>query len=304
MTPNFSIVICTRNRVKALQKCILSLIEDLSIEPQIIIVDNEPDLPNTNNLINNLSSLYAKLVYVREWTVGLSHARNKGAKTATSSWILYLDDDAHVPIGFLSTLDKIIRINPGIVCFGGPYYASYEYGKPKWLREDFGTKEWPSVGDDGKIIEGYLSGGLFAIKTEVLSEAGGFPRHLGMIGSTPGYGEEDYLQDSLNELGYDRYFFSDLYIYHSILPHKFKISWHLHQSFARGRSQIKPKSTFINILNVTKSAIKIPLYSFPVSLFKLFGSKYFIQNAMIEILSPFLFNLGRLFPKKNDKLST
>lgn len=297
METQFSIAICTRNRAKILQKCLDSLIANTSARPNIFIIDNNSDSKDTYELISSLSKSYPYLIYAQEMNIGLSHARNKVIEMVTSPWVVYLDDDAHVPENFIEEIDSITK-NFDLSCFGGPYYATFDYGKPKWLPVDFGNKEWPVTHNDGEIIKGYLSGGLFAIKVDLLKSVGGFPVHLGMKGNLPGYGEEDYLQDKLINLGYKIYFLPSLFIYHSVLPHKFSVVWHLRQSYARGRSQIEEQILLKSIFNLIKSSIKIPIYLAPKAISKLLGSKkYYLPNAIIDTLSPFLFDLGRLFNK-------
>ena len=84
-----SVVICTRNRTKDLEKCLRSLQQQTCRPSEIVVVDNAPDDEGTYTLTKNM----AGVKYVREPQKGLDIARNTGARNASSDIIAYTDDD-------------------------------------------------------------------------------------------------------------------------------------------------------------------------------------------------------------------
>lgn len=89
-TPDLSasVVICTRDRPDALQRCLASLPQQTYPPCEIIVVDNASRDQRTREV-----ALAAGVIYVREDRAGLDIARNTGACRATSEIVAYTDDD-------------------------------------------------------------------------------------------------------------------------------------------------------------------------------------------------------------------
>jgi GT2 family glycosyltransferase len=84
-----SLVICTRNRVDDLKKC-LDSISSLTVLPEeVIIVDNA----RTNDRTEKLVATYKGIKYYEEPVPGLSYARNTGVRRASQEIIAFTDDD-------------------------------------------------------------------------------------------------------------------------------------------------------------------------------------------------------------------
>ncbi len=233
--------------------------------------------------------------YHLEPTIGLSHARNRGAKEAKGEWLCYIDDDARLHPGYIERALWVIE-NFDFDCFGGMYYAWYPFGKPKWIDNDFGTKI-PLRETVGPIDVPELSGGNFLIKKEVLEKAGGFPVDYGMAGDKISYGEEDYLQRRLLEMGYKLGFDPELKIDHAVMLHKLKLGWHLKSWFAHGRDGQRFSKEhklfaifFLFLRSFFGGILKIPI----CTLKWVFSKDYFWQNLVWDVGSPVLFRLGQL----------
>jgi len=292
-----SIVICTYNRDFILPECIDSLIAQSADKKnyEIIVVNNNSN-DNTQAIIDKYSSTYPNFRNVFEEKQGLSHARNRGAAEAGSEWVFYIDDDAKARPDLVSRALYIID-NYNFDCFGGTYIAWWKYGQPKWLKSiNFGTKplELSSVGvltKENALCHGYLSGGVFCVKKNILEKMGGFSPSLGMSGDSSGYGEEILLQDQLRENGYIVGYDPTLIIEHLVADYKLKLLWHLKARYYHGRDSVtiwadtKSKSWFYIFLKLLKDCV--------FNFFKLFKKEYFIQNYIIESLGPTLSNIGR-----------
>lgn len=87
-----SLIICTRNRVPHLKRC-LQMLDELTCRPaEIIVVDNNPSDISTETLVATFKSV----TYLKEPRAGLSFARNTGILHAGHPFIAFTDDDATV----------------------------------------------------------------------------------------------------------------------------------------------------------------------------------------------------------------
>ncbi|MEM3602374.1 MAG: glycosyltransferase family A protein [Candidatus Bathyarchaeia archaeon] len=116
--PNISVIVCTRNRVRSLEKCLDSL---LSLnypksEFEIVVVDNNSD--DETRVI--LQSKYSNVVrYIFESRIGIAYARNTGVKHARGSIIAFIDDDCIPDKNWLKELIKGFKSSE-IIGVGGP----------------------------------------------------------------------------------------------------------------------------------------------------------------------------------------
>lgn len=229
--PLCSFIICTFARANLLEHCLLSLLRNPDFtfaKYEILVVDNANDGP-TKELCHRLDS---QIRYILEPRIGLSIARNTGGQEAKGTYLGYLDDDAKIHPDFFVAMKNLPYSDYD--CFGGVYLAWFPFGRPKWLPSNFGNKI-KLLSHPGVLEDGYLSGNLFFVKKEVLFNVGGFRTDLGMVGHRIWYGEEDELQDRIRAANYSIGFSPDLKIDHAVLPQKLTLSWHLKQSFVKGR---------------------------------------------------------------------
>ncbi len=294
-TGKLSIIVCTRNRLETLVDCLSSIQKQSCGNCEVVVVPNGCHA-RTIDFLRSYQGLSNLRIQV-EQEAGLSLARNSGAKIATGEWLIYLDDDVLLPEDYLMWVLDIIS-GSEFQCFGGPYYPIYKTEKPKWLSPSFGHKEWPRS-DAGALEQGHLSGGNFIIRRDLLLEVGGFPVNRGMKGGTVGYGEENYVQDSVRELGYEIGFFPHLYLDHWVLAHKYKVSWHLKASFALGKAGwplVEPRRRIWTLITcLPRSIIATILRHVPKNAYKVLSSSdYYWQNFLIDSTRSILFNLGLL----------
>jgi GT2 family glycosyltransferase len=94
-----SVIICTRDRPEALQRCLASLPQQTYPPREIIVVDNASKDQRTRAV-----AAEAGVIYVREDRPGLDVARNTGARHATSQIVAYTDDDVVLHQGWLERL--------------------------------------------------------------------------------------------------------------------------------------------------------------------------------------------------------
>ena len=283
-----AIVICTSNRTDILVHTLRSVSNEIKDYAHIFLIDN-----NRNGISqairNEIKSI--PLTILHEPKTGLSHARNKALAISDKfEWLIYLDDDIEIPKDFFPKLNRIIS-NDQFDCFGGMYYPWYPEGKPKWLPNDFGKKV-PLRSDTGSIHlldDGFLSGGILAVKKEALEAIGGFRTDLGMTDGI-GYGEEDDLQLRLQAAAYRIGFVPDWYMQHAVLAHKHKVSWHLKSAYAHGRDAQQIHKTYSRIqisIKLLQVIITAVIKRGPIALCRwLFQKEYYWQNALLYTFEP------------------
>jgi glycosyltransferase involved in cell wall biosynthesis len=108
-----SVVVCTRHRPALLARCLESLSELEYPRYELIVVDNTPGEPEVERLAAETGARY-----VVESHVGLSRARNTGARAASGEIIAYIDDDAVAEPAWLSRHAGALK-DPGLMATTG-----------------------------------------------------------------------------------------------------------------------------------------------------------------------------------------
>lgn len=264
---------------------------------EVWLVDNNEN-PSISSSVHEISSSYPFIAVLKEPISGLSQARNTAITNAKGAWLIFLDDDVRVPTDFLVKARNIIA-SGDFDCFGGMYYPWYPIGqKPKWIPDWFGekTKVRP---ERGEIIPGHkswISANIMAVRRDALLAVGGFRTDLGM-GRTIGYGEENDLQMRLHAAGYVLGFDPDWWVDHAVLPHKYKIGWHLRSGFAKGKTDVilhqRPLGDLVGPLlrSGLGALLKLPLLLGKASATR----SYYWQNAIWDSCYPLWFRAGQVY---------
>jgi len=103
-TSQFSIVVCTYNRLDYLKKCITSLLKIDFPQYEIIII-NDGSSDDTQNFLDNLKNEKIKVIH-NQHNQGLSASRNTGIKNTNFDIIAFTDDDCEVDKNWLTKLSK------------------------------------------------------------------------------------------------------------------------------------------------------------------------------------------------------
>lgn len=284
-----SVAICTYNRPDLLRLCLEAVCPQLTQETELLVIDNG------SQSVRALCQEFDGLRYIAEGNTGLSFARNRAIKEAKGETVLYLDDDALADPNLirvaLNACDKY-------QLFGGVYIPWYHYGEPKWYKEEYASNKMP-YNQHTRLAKGeYLSGGIFAVKKNLLQEFGGFNTDLGMSGTQVGYGEESELQDRMREQGIELYYLPDLIIKHVVAKYKLNVNWFLSASFQRGRDEAKYLAS-----NRWLSAIKALFIAFILLIFDLIKNTfkwlvlkdYYIQNWRIDSFRKLYKRMGYIY---------
>jgi GT2 family glycosyltransferase len=184
-----SIIICTANRCKSLEKTLISLQGSTYSNIEIAIVDAS-DNADVDSLVHRVISLYPfelKLLKVAQKNISVS--RNVGIKNTTGEIIFFLDDDAIAPLNWVEEMLNVYQRN-GNYCagVGGTVRDMTRSGYPfQFYRGITNTYSVTlSVRDAGSIEHNNAEG----------------PWYSGLMGTN-----SSYRRQCLNEIGnYDEFF--------------------------------------------------------------------------------------------------
>lgn len=186
MQPGISAIICTYNRDRYIGKALEALsAQDLPADRfEIIIIDNN-STDNTAAIckafIRDHQNLSIK--YFFEENRGLSFARNRGIREASSPVITFIDDDAEAAPGFLRAILEFFQTHPDTVGAGGKVTPLYtETGEPPWMNKYLdGFVGKVNHGNEIKMYQApmkYPAGCNMTYTKEILLKAGGFNNQL------------------------------------------------------------------------------------------------------------------------------
>src|SRR5262245_36006278 len=86
LTPFVTVAICTRNRSRFLEKAIRSVMPQLTVDSELLIVDNA-STDETPDMANRFASINARIRVCLERELGLSVARNRALSTARGEFV-------------------------------------------------------------------------------------------------------------------------------------------------------------------------------------------------------------------------
>lgn len=284
-----SIIICTYNRSDILDKCLRSIVEYGGKELdnlEIIVVDN-----NSNDATKTVCNNYLKILplrYYLEMAQGLANARNSGAINSSFEWLFYMDDDSLIQKDTIKQLFFTIE-NYDFEIFGGIYEAYYLETKPKWLSEEFGTKQVSATKIE-YLEKDFLEGGILVIKKSVFKLIGYFRADLGMKADSIGYSEEsDFLKRAKQsdvKCGINPFF----KIYHIVGRHKFNVYWHLKAYYALGRDKIDDAFE----ISFARTLILLPFRVVKYFIKYLFEKNFYFENFIWYSFNNTFYLIGRV----------
>lgn len=180
--PACSVVVCTRHRAGVLTRCLESVAAQDHPNYEVIVVDNSEGDSQTRQLAGE-----AGAQYVVEKRVGLSRARNTGARAARGEIVAYIDDDAVAAPAWLSrhaaaledrtsmaTTGRILTL-PADAPAARAYAAVQDLG-PESFRMDRNTVGWFEKANFG----GAGQGPNMAFNRELFERGWGFRENLGL----------------------------------------------------------------------------------------------------------------------------
>jgi glycosyltransferase involved in cell wall biosynthesis len=240
--PQISAIICTHNRDRYLGGAIDSLLQQqFTGGYEVIVVDNASD--DRTRAVVEARWPDARLRYLYEPQLGLSIARNTGAKQAASPILAYLDDDAVASPQWLQALYDAYQAHANLAIAGGRVTLLWPSGQtiPSWLTanlaESLGAYD---LGDNWLWIDrpGSTPRGLnYAIRRDVLEAIGGFDVNLGRSGKNLLSNEELYATELVLQRGWRVAYLPQAQVAHHVAPERLQAGWFLRRSWWQGISE-------------------------------------------------------------------
>jgi glycosyltransferase involved in cell wall biosynthesis len=240
VTPAVSVIVCTRNRADHLRLAVASLVEQtLPVDAyEVVVVDNG----STDGTAETLRSLVRRIPNLRiltETTLGLSQARNTGAKAARGDIVVFVDDDAVADPELLEAHRRRFELDDPPVATGGRIRLRWPDARPAWLPAGADSLySGLDLGDEARPMEYpvYPYGANMAIARDVLLALGGFSLVLGRHGRNLLSGEERDLFRRLAS-GHGRVdYVPDARVEHHVLADRAGLGWYFRRAYAQGRS--------------------------------------------------------------------
>jgi glycosyltransferase involved in cell wall biosynthesis len=238
-----SVVVPTLNRRSMLVGCLQSLDEQtMSHRDYEIIVANNGSLDGTREWLDSWSAVRPdRRIVVDEPRAGVSRARNKGIRAARGEYVLFLDDDALAPRGWVAAHVAAYR-GGNVVAVGGPIVLVWPDGRPGWLAPRL--EHWFSaldLGDEpGPFPRPHGPYGMnMSVRRRDLVSVGGFTADLGRRGTNLISSEEPDLSGRLWAAGGDIAYEPATLVMHRVLSTRLSRRWVLRRGWAQGRSNAR-----------------------------------------------------------------
>ncbi|MEW6161377.1 MAG: glycosyltransferase, partial [Verrucomicrobiota bacterium] len=229
-----TVAICTRNRVGFLAKAVASLLDQCGCSVPVLIIDNA-STDATPAMARDLAAKHDFIQVYRENELGLSAARNAALATASSEFVIFLDDDATAGPGWIDAYAKFLNgCAANVAAAGGPVKPVFEKPCPAWCDTKSLTLELGST--PFRFESGGPWGGNLALRRATALKVGGFNPKLGRKGNQLGAHEETELFDRLRTDGQEIWWLPDPGIDHFIGAEKLRLCWQLRCEFTQGRS--------------------------------------------------------------------
>lgn len=205
-----SVVICTYNRAKYLDKCILSLKKQTYPNFEIIVV-NGPSKDETDQILNE----YPEIILIKQTELnGLSFARNLGIERSNGEILAFIDDDAIADENWIKYLvegysDELVGGVGGLVFGPQKTHLQFDRGTinkcaiPNAIR----TEEEQLKKDEFPIIMGTNS----SFRKDILKGVGGFDPYFKY------YHDESDLCVRIAQKGYKIVYQRDAYVIHEMV---------------------------------------------------------------------------------------
>ncbi|WP_414550723.1 glycosyltransferase [Anabaena sp. CCY 0017] len=237
-----SAIICTHNRDNYLGAAIDSLLaQDFTADFEVVVVDNGSSDRTREVVEQRLGD--SRVKYVFEPTIGLSVARNTGAKVASADIIAYLDDDAVASVSWLQVLYAAYQNNSKLAIAGGKVTLLWPPNTepPSWLSQGLaGNLGAYDLGDKMIYIQqpGLTPRGLnYSLRRSFLAEIGGFDPQLGRVGKNLLSNEELQMTEFALERGWQVAYIPEALVAHNVAPERLKRSWFLNRGWWQGISE-------------------------------------------------------------------
>lgn len=177
MTPEISIVVCTRNRARYLRPTLDSLRRlHAPFAWELILVDSASDDDTAAVLAAFCKDLDNRARLVRAARKGLSVARNAGWRAAAGRIIAFTDDDCYPHEDFLIEIERAFSRSPQIDYLGGRILLHDPADLPTSIQTLDTMVALPAR---AFVPSGFIHGANFAMSRQLIERLDGFDNRLG-----------------------------------------------------------------------------------------------------------------------------
>ena len=263
-----TVVICTHNRARLLERTIASL--NGADRPEYCAVDlfvvanactDDTARYLADYVERQTSRDWVPLTWVEEVTPGKSHALNRAISMIDSDLVAMVDDDHRVDERYLVSVCTAAQDHPEASMLCGRILPDWDGREPRWVhdtgpyriyplpvpRQDFGDTV-REIGVDGPIP----GGGNQIIRRTVFERTGVFALDLGPQGHDLGGGEDTEFMLRALRTGERLVYEPAIVQYHYVDPLRFKLDYLIRKAYQRSRASVR----------LTRSAgFGVPLYA-------------------------------------------
>lgn len=238
-----TLLIPTHNRSRELVRALESVARQ-ELDPSLwecVVVDNA-STDDTAEAVDRFAAAHPalRLRRVYEPRPGVSHARNRGLREATTDLIASIDDDERINPDFLGAYLRFFDEHPAAEAAGGRIIAEYPAGRPdrlsRWTEQPIANPI-----DLGEAVRtfpaGRLPGGGNMAFRRSTALRYGFATELGRVGDRPIGGEENDFFDRLRADGIPLWYVPGAVMWHIIPPEKVSEAYFRRLAYHIGISQ-------------------------------------------------------------------
>lgn len=171
--PKLSVIIPAYNEEKFLPQCLDAILNQKTKVPyEIIVVDN-----NSVDRTYTIAKKYRKVKVLLQKTPGAAAARNKGARAAKATILIFIDADCIPRNDYVQQVYDIITTH-SVDVITGPYVIYDANNLIRWISDEGNYMYWYSR--CMKAMWGFsnIVGGNFAIKKTAYNKVKGFNEHI------------------------------------------------------------------------------------------------------------------------------
>lgn len=240
-----SVVVCTRDRAERLRECLAHLVAQVvpdGARVEVLVVDNG-STDGTAAVVDAWRAVDPdRRRATREPRAGLSRARNRGVTEARGDVVLFIDDDAVAPRGWVAAHLASYRRDPTTSAVGGPVSLWWPHGRPGWLAPRL--EHWFSALDHGdRAVEFPPPHGPYgtnmSLRRSLVEAVGGFDERLGRRGRSLVSSEEADLFARVWDAGGRVAYEPAALVMHAVTRDRLSRRWVLRRGWAQGRSNAR-----------------------------------------------------------------
>ena len=184
MSIPISVVVCTRNRIESLTRCVQAFASVKTKHKwELIIVDNGSS-DGTNEFLSALPTSLnnATVVTTFELRMGSGAARNKGASKAQGDIVAFTDDDCYVLDNYIDSMIAAFEAKPEIGFIAGRILLYDQSDLRSTINE---SEDYLAFPPKTFIPGGAVQGANMAFRRSTLDRIGGFDINFGAGTSFP-----------------------------------------------------------------------------------------------------------------------